>query len=404
MIQYLKKLFSVGFMKFFSSFIPILTWMLIGVILDNPNVTNVFTITYPAQFIYIILINIFVYGNLVKNKKENQEDLNEFSCGVIIGFLVYLIIHIVCILNVDTLLRFMNVEVEVYKSFTIYALTYLLFNFLLYSYIYLCYYQNKDREAFLINIIYEIIRISSILIPCLIFKDKTIAILISISCLAIYMVILTCRYLKIKKFSFHIFKGIKFTAASIVNDGIMLLIYFVGFSRVFAYDVNYANAINLMNLTTDTQWDIEADALSVVYDISAANGSYHKDRRKIKMAASIFSIVVISSSILMALCLYQYYGIKLQYFLWPFAMELCCMFAYTHYKMKLSYINIQSPGKRNVLNMLIQKCLRYVVSISVIHPYALTIALAVGTLYHLVSWSLIYKSVLKKELRAANEI
>ena len=66
------RLFRIGGSLFLSSFLPILSWLLLGIILD-PNLINVYSITYPLWFIYSLMVCIFGSGANVAERKEKQE-------------------------------------------------------------------------------------------------------------------------------------------------------------------------------------------------------------------------------------------------------------------------------------------------------------------------------------------
>ena len=55
----MKRLLRVGFDTALLSFIPILSWFLLSIIVDK-NLINVFTITYPIQFITCITMFFLV--------------------------------------------------------------------------------------------------------------------------------------------------------------------------------------------------------------------------------------------------------------------------------------------------------------------------------------------------------
>ena len=78
------------------SALPIVMWILLGVII-NKDITNVFTITYPIQFIIILLISIFGTGanvNQTKNKKEGIVDSN-IILGTLVGLAIIIILFLI---------------------------------------------------------------------------------------------------------------------------------------------------------------------------------------------------------------------------------------------------------------------------------------------------------------------
>ena len=53
--QFMKRLLRISFDLSLLSFIPIILWFLLGIIVDK-NLINIFTLTYPLQFIYLLYI------------------------------------------------------------------------------------------------------------------------------------------------------------------------------------------------------------------------------------------------------------------------------------------------------------------------------------------------------------
>ena len=70
----MKRLLRISFDLSLLSFIPIISWFLLGIIVDK-NLINIFTLTYPLQFIYYIIKSIFSTGaNISKEKDKNFTD------------------------------------------------------------------------------------------------------------------------------------------------------------------------------------------------------------------------------------------------------------------------------------------------------------------------------------------
>lgn len=81
----MKRLLKIGFDLSLLSFIPIISWFLLGIIVDK-NLINIFTLTYPIQFIYYIIKSVFSTGaNICKEKDKNK---NAVMSGMVIGTIV----------------------------------------------------------------------------------------------------------------------------------------------------------------------------------------------------------------------------------------------------------------------------------------------------------------------------
>lgn len=114
----MKRLLRISLDTLLTSTLPIIMWILLGIIV-NKNITNVFTLTYPIQFIMGLLVSIFGIGaniNAVKSKRNNLVDSN-----IILGCFVGGILTFILCVNVDTYIEFMSMEVNIYKVFCIYS-------------------------------------------------------------------------------------------------------------------------------------------------------------------------------------------------------------------------------------------------------------------------------------------
>ena len=69
----MKRLLRISFDSAIFSLIPVLCWFALGVLVDK-NLTNVFTLTYPIQFVWAVLKSIFGTGANISKEKDNNEN------------------------------------------------------------------------------------------------------------------------------------------------------------------------------------------------------------------------------------------------------------------------------------------------------------------------------------------
>ncbi len=68
----MRRLFRVSFDILITSIVPIVSWFLLGIILDS-HLINVFSLTYPLQCLMGMIIAIFGVGaNICVYKDENK--------------------------------------------------------------------------------------------------------------------------------------------------------------------------------------------------------------------------------------------------------------------------------------------------------------------------------------------
>ena len=110
----MKRLLRVGLNTLLQSLIPILCWFLLGLIVDM-NLVNVFAITCPIQFLFVLIKEIFSTGANIKQTKENNK--NAVWSGITLGAISGAILLGILCPNVSSYLQFMNVDVAIFKTF-----------------------------------------------------------------------------------------------------------------------------------------------------------------------------------------------------------------------------------------------------------------------------------------------
>jgi len=114
----MRRLLKISFDLSLLSFIPVISWFLLGILIDS-SLINIFTLTYPFQFIYYILKSIFSTGaNISKEKYKNNDSV---MSGLVLGSIVSTIFFCIILFNIDNYIEFMNMDVSIYKTFTIYS-------------------------------------------------------------------------------------------------------------------------------------------------------------------------------------------------------------------------------------------------------------------------------------------
>ena len=63
----MKRLLQISLDTLLASFLPIVTWMLLGFII-NQDIANVFSLTYPIQFVYLLFVSLFGIGPNITEK------------------------------------------------------------------------------------------------------------------------------------------------------------------------------------------------------------------------------------------------------------------------------------------------------------------------------------------------
>ena len=136
----MKRLLRIGFDIFIMSLTPIITWFLIGIIIDK-NLTNTFVLTYPMQCIMGIIISIFGVGaNVSKIKDKNKNSANN---GIVYGTIISIIIFGLIALYCKDYIRFMNLDEKTYSIFCTYSILQILLQTVLHLILTKLYYLDQ---------------------------------------------------------------------------------------------------------------------------------------------------------------------------------------------------------------------------------------------------------------------
>lgn len=140
----MKRLLRISFDLSLLSFIPIISWFLLGITVDK-NLINIFTLTYPLQFIYYIIKSLFSTGANISKEKDKNE--NAVMSGIFIGSIVSTLVFTIIIFNIENYINFMNMDVNIYKTFSIYSVIEIYISLEFAFILDKLYYEEKNKLA-----------------------------------------------------------------------------------------------------------------------------------------------------------------------------------------------------------------------------------------------------------------
>lgn len=379
----MKRLLRISFNSAVFSFIPILSWFALGLIVDK-NLTNVFTLTYPIQFIWAMMKSIFGTGANISKEKDKNENavLSGMTLGTIIGFVVFGFI----VLNIESYINFMNMNVAIYKEFAVYSVIQLyiqlIFSFVLEK----LYFENKNKLANKYCITLNILNFIVLVILSLIFKDKMSIVITTLLVIFIYVMILTIKQYKEFKFKCNVINCIKYDSVEIFNNFAFFLIFLFGLSNALEYGAKYAIALNFIALITDTQWDA-FDAISTVakIDISQNKFNYKEHRRN----AYILFGILLTTVFLMFTTLYRLYELDLIITLIFLSFELINLCIYPIYRIKTCYLQLEYSAVKTTTNKIVSSALRMIMSFMKT-PFCTGIGQVCSSIYQFISINIIF--------------
>ncbi len=380
----MKRLLKISFDLSLLSFIPIISWFLLGIIVDK-NLINIFTLTYPLQFIYYILRSIFSTGANINKEKDNNK--NAVMSGVIIGTIVSIIIFSTILINIDNYINFMNMDISIYKVFTIYSVLQLFICLEFAMMLNKLYYEEKNTLANKYSLIFNLLNFILLIGTSLITKNQIIIITATLIPLALFTIYIYIKNSDKFKLQLDIIKCIKYDSVELFNSIAFFLIFLFGLSNALEFGEEFAIALTFVSLITDTQWDT-ADAIvtAATIDISKNDFNYKYHRNN---AYKLLGILFLTS-LFMFVCLYRFYDLNFKITMIYFGFEIVNFIVYPIYRIKTCYLQLEWSAFKTTSNKICASILRMIMSL-LKTPYCTGIGQLCSSIYQFVSVSIIFK-------------
>ena len=380
----MKRLLRVSFDTALLSFIPILSWFLLSIIVDK-NLINVFTITYPMQFITCLFKSVFSIGSNISKEKDKDKYAvgNGIFLTIILGFVVYGFI----IINVDNYIKFMNMNVSTYRLFTIYSLMQFYIQLIYSTIIEKLYYEEKNKLANIYSFSFNILNFTVLILSALLFKNSMIIISLTLTSILIFTIYLVIKERGKINFKFNIKKWIRYDSVNFLHNLCFLIIFLFGLSNATSYGEEYTLAISFVALITDTQWDV-FDSINTVAKIDIAKGKFNY--RESKKNAYKLLMLLLFSVFVMFLIFYHNYKLNLVITLILLGTEIFNYLIYPVYSLKTTYLNLEYSPTKITINKIVANIGRMLLSL-LRTPYCTAIGQVASSFYQFVVLNIIGK-------------
>ncbi len=390
----MKRLLQISLDTLLISILPIIMWIILGFIITK-EISNVFSLTYPLQFFYMIFVSLFAIGPNITSKKNNNEDV--VYSNMLFGALIVGLLTLILVINVNTYIQIMNMNVNTYHHFCIYSIIWMYLSFVMQMIMQKLYYDNKNNESNKINIIFNLTNfILIIILTCILQEFIAIIITLVIDFLIVFIVFI--KYYKKARFCLQIKQNIKYTSFNILRNLGMFLIYGIGFGNSFSFGEKYATAINFESLTTDTQWDVlySVDTASKI-DLAENKFNYKESR---KNAYKLLSILIFTI-LIMNLTLYWYFKPDLIILLIILAVQIIDMLIDPLKTLRMSYIQINDNNKKHNVFYLLSRLIRLLCSF-IPSAFCTYIGQAISAIYLYIYSLIVCRNVKIFKLRNSN--
>ena len=381
----MRRLLKISLDNLLLSFTPILSWLLLGIIIDK-SLINIFTLIYPIQFIWAILKNIFSNGaNISKQKDKNP---NAVMSGIVIGSIISAIIFSIILINIEDYINFMNMSIQKYKTFAIYYIIQLYVQLILSFVLEKLYYENKNSLANRYSLTFIILNFTTLIGCALLTKNQITIVIITLAVITLYTLYILVKCIEKFKFKLSLINCIKYISVDLIGNIVMFISYLIGLRIVTKYGEIYATAISFISLITDTQWDIFMSIVTVAQiDVSKKCFNY---KEHLINAYKLLGILL-SSIVLLFILLHRFYDLNIEIVIAYLIIEFIDFSIHPLYKMKCLYLTIEWSAIKTSTNKIVTGLIRMIFSF-LNTPFCTTIGQLISSMYECISINIMYKN------------
>jgi len=386
----MKRLLKISFDLALLSFIPILSCFFLILIIDK-NLINIFTLTYPIQFIWYILKSIFSTGaNISKEKDKNN---NAVMSGIVLGSIIAFLIFGFIVINIEQYISFMNMDITIYKTFAIYSVIQLFIQLVFAFVLEKLYYEEKNDIANRYSLGFNLLNFIVLIGSSLLCKNQTIIITITLLSILIYTIYVAIKSFDKFKFKFDILKCMKYDSVELFNNIAFFFIFLFGLSNAMEFGEQYTLALTFVALITDTQWDVyDAISIAAKIDISKDKFNYKEHRNN----AYKLLLILLGTVFLMFIVLFRFYELDMILVAIYFSFELINYSIYPIYKLKTCYLQLEYSAIKTTANKMASSSLRMFISL-LKTPFCTGLGQVSSSIYQLISLNFMFKKNFKIE-------
>ena len=382
-IKIMKRLLRISFDLSLLTFVPIITWFLLGITVDK-NLINIFTLTYPLQFIYYILKSVFSTGANISKEKDKNE--NAVMSGVFIGSIVSTLVFAIIIFNIENYINFMNMDVNTYKTFSIYSVIEIYISLEFAFILDKLYYEEKNKLANKYSIIFNVLNFVLLVGTSLITKNQVIIVTVTLIPLLIFTLFIVLKNSNKFKLKLDILKCLKYDSVEFFDNVAFLLIFLFGLSNALEFGEKYALALTFVSLITDTQWDT-ADAIVTAATIDISKGEFNYKKHRNNAYKLLF--ILFSTTLVMFLLLYNFYDLDFKITMIYLSFEIVNFIIYPIYRIKTCYLQLEWSAIKTTSNKIVSSILRMALSL-LKTPFCTGIGQVTASIYQFLTINLFF--------------
>lgn len=379
----MNRLLRISFNTLLNSLLPVVMWILLSYIVSK-DIARIFSITYSFQFIFSLIVAIFGTGPNVTAQKHNNKEI--IDSNIILGMIVTLVLVIIFSVNVDAYLRFMNLNPNIYRAYTIYSILLMFLQVIIRMINEKLYFQNENKKANRLTIVFNIINILLIISLSMFIVNKVTAICLTIALDTIIIIYIMIKNIEALSWEFCIKENVKYVSGEIYDSLWMFVIYFVGDRMLYGFGEAFIVADNFSGLISDAQWDMSY-AIITAATIDASKDKLHF-KSNLKNAFKLVAMLM-GSSLIMGALLYHLYKPELWILAIMFGVQIINMFVCPRIWLRNHYIQINYSHKKVSFHMNVYQLIRVVFSF-VPTPFCTYLGQFIAMLYDIAVYDIYY--------------
>lgn len=362
----MKRLLKISLSIAIGSIMPIAIWFCIGAIVDK-RLIQVFTITYPLQFISQFIVHLCGTGANIRKERDNDSSAvpSGFVLGTIISFIIYGIVAI----NINKYLIFMEFkDIGTYRIFSIYSVVSfgigVAFNIVVEK----LYFEEKESLAFIYTLTYNVASIVSLAGCLLIFKSQIVAVCVTIAAILGFLINISirCHILKGFRPNFSVLRNIRYESSSLACNLLFFGIFLFGLKNASSFGIEYISAINFVALITDTQWDA-LDSVAIVAKVDICKGKFN--RRRSLINGYILTAICIGTTFIMLFSMYRFYNLDFWLVMKFLSFDLIDFALWINYDIEGVYMQLNISAVKTTAIKLMAHGARFVLVLILMTPY-----------------------------------
>lgn len=376
----MKRLLRISLDTLIASLSSILIWFILSVTIDK-NLINIFTLTFPIQYISSILVSIFATGANISKEKGNK---NDTMSGIFSGIVFTLLFLIIFLFNIESYIEFMKYSTD--KLFVIYSVIQIALHTILRFVQTKLYYEDRNKLANNYSIIFYLLNLICIVFTSILFSNSIYIVAITILILLIFTIYILIKNSERFEFKFNILNWIKYDAVTLTDCTIMCLIYLFGLSNTVNFGEEYILALTFVALITDTQWDI-ANSIGTVAKIDISKNIFNY-KEHLSNAKRLIYLLILSVFIMFCI-MFNFYNLDFIITLIFTTFHIVDFIIAPYYDIETYYLQLEYSTRKATCIMLKSRIVRLILSFFNT-PFCTVIAQTFASIYQMIYIKIIF--------------